>query len=151
MRLRRLMVAALVLVAIGSAARPLPQPGQAGADPSTVLHLQPAVPDPVLSTLRQACFDFHSETTRWPWYATLPIASQVIERDVTEARGQLNLSRWTDYNRYDRATCSTRCANWHRAGRCHRGSTAWCIPAGGWRQLKSRPCVHGPRTRQPVS
>src|SRR5262245_61966049 len=103
MRLRRFMVAALVLVAIGSAARPLPHRGGAGADPSTVVNLQPAVPDPVLSTLRRACFDCHSEATRWPWYATLPIASQVIEGDVTEARGQLNLSRWTVYNRYDRA------------------------------------------------
>src|SRR5262245_33095538 len=35
MRLRRLMVAALVLAAIGSAARPLPRQGKAGADPST--------------------------------------------------------------------------------------------------------------------
>jgi len=101
MRSRRLIVAALVLVAIGSAA--LPYQEKAGADPSTVFNLRPAVPDPVLSTLRRACFDCHSEATRWPWYATLPLASRVIERDVTEARGQLNLSRWIDYNQFDRA------------------------------------------------
>jgi hypothetical protein len=101
-RVRRLMVAALVLAAIGSAAGTLPQ-GRAGADPSTVFNLRPAVPDPVLSTLRRACFDCHSEATRWPWYATLPLASRVIERDVTDARGQLNLSRWIDYNQFDRA------------------------------------------------
>ena len=102
MRLRGLIVAALVLVAIGSAAGTRPRE-RAGADPSTVFNLRPAVPDPVLSTLRRACFDCHSEATRWPWYATLPLASRVIESDVTEARGQLNLSRWTDYNRFDRA------------------------------------------------
>jgi hypothetical protein len=102
MRLRRLMVAALVLVAIGSAAGTRPQ-GRAGADPSTVFNLRPAVPDPVLSTLRRACFDCHSEATRWPWYAALPLASRLIESDVTEARGQLNLSRWSDYNQFDRA------------------------------------------------
>jgi hypothetical protein len=102
MRLRRLMVAALVLVAIGSAAGTLPE-GRAGADPATVFKLRPAVPDPVLSTLRRACFDCHSEATRWPWYATLPLASRLIESDVSEARGQLNLSRWTDYNQFDRA------------------------------------------------
>jgi hypothetical protein len=103
MRLRRLIVAALVLVAIGSAARALPHQGRADADPSMVFNLRPAVPDPVLSTLRRACFDCHSEATRWPWYATLPLASHLIERDVTDARGQLNLSRWTDYNQFDRA------------------------------------------------
>jgi Haem-binding domain len=103
MRLRRLIVAALVLMAIGSAARALPPQERAGADPSTVFNLRPAVPDPVLSTLRRACFDCHSEATRWPWYATFPLASHLIERDVTEARGQLNLSRWIDYNPFDRA------------------------------------------------
>jgi len=96
------MVAALVLVAIGSAAGTLPQ-GRAGADPATVFTLRPAVPDNVLSTLRRACFDCHSEATRWPWYATLPLAARLIERDVTDARGQLNLSRWTEYNEFDRA------------------------------------------------
>lgn len=96
------MVAALVLVAIGSAAGTRPQE-RVGADPSTVLNLRPAVPDPVLSTLRRACFDCHSEATRWPWYASLPLASRVIESDVREARGQLNLSRWIDYNPFDRA------------------------------------------------
>src|SRR6188472_1070893 len=103
MRLRRLIGAALVLVAIGSAALALPHQESAGADPFTVFNLRPAVPDPVLSTLRRACFDCHSEATRWPWYATLPLASRLIESDVSEARGQLNLSRWTDYNQFDRA------------------------------------------------
>jgi cytochrome c len=56
-----------------------------------------------MSTLRRACFDCHSDETRWPWYAAVPVASHLIERDVTEARGQLNLSRWTKYNPFDRA------------------------------------------------
>jgi len=56
-----------------------------------------------MSTLRRACFDCHSDETRWPWYATLPLASHLIERDVTEARAQLNLSRWMQYNPFDRA------------------------------------------------
>jgi hypothetical protein len=33
----------------------------------------------------------------------LPIASRLIERDVTAARGQLDLSHWTQYNPFDRA------------------------------------------------
>ncbi len=103
MRLRRFIVAALALLAIGSAARSFPRAERAGADPSTVFSLRPAVPDPVLSTLRRACADCHSDETRWPWYATLPVASHLIERDVTDARGQLNLSHWSDYNLYDRA------------------------------------------------
>jgi hypothetical protein len=56
-----------------------------------------------MSTLRHACFDCHSDQTRWPWYARLPVASHLLARDVNEGRGQLNLSRWDEYNRFDRA------------------------------------------------
>ena len=56
-----------------------------------------------MTVLRRACFDCHSEETRWPWYARLPIASHLIERDVTDGRGQLDWSRWERYNPFDRA------------------------------------------------
>jgi hypothetical protein len=56
-----------------------------------------------MSTLRRACFDCHSNETRWPWYASLPIASWLLARDVKAGRGQLNFSRWTEYNPFDRA------------------------------------------------
>lgn len=103
MRSWRALVAALVMLAIGSAARSRPHQPIDGADPSTALNGRTPVPAPVLSTLRRACFDCHSDATRWPWYAALPLASHLIERDVTEGRGQLNLSRWTQYNAFDRA------------------------------------------------
>ena len=103
MRWKSALVAALVMLAIGSAARSRPHEPVAGITPSTSLNAQTNVPTPVMSTLRHACFDCHSDETRWPWYAALPIASHLIERDVTEGRGQLNLSRWTQYNAFDRA------------------------------------------------
>jgi hypothetical protein len=91
------------MAAIGSAARSRPNGPVAGTDPSTALNDRTSVPAPVMSTLRRACFDCHSDETRWPWYATLPIASHLIERDVAKGRGQLNLSRWTQYNEFARA------------------------------------------------
>ena len=103
MRRWPVLVAALVMLAFGSAAISRPHQPVDGADPSTSLNVQTPVPAPVMSSLRHACFDCHSDETRWPWYAALPIASHLIERDVTEGRGQLNLSRWTQYNAFDRA------------------------------------------------
>jgi hypothetical protein len=93
----------LALLGIASVVRG--QFRQAGErpDPSYGLGSRVAVPAAVMSTLRRACFDCHSEETRWPWYARLPVASWLIERDVKAARGQLNLSRWTQYNAFDRA------------------------------------------------
>ena len=89
--------------AIGAAVRSQPVRAVAVADPSASLGVRTPVPAPVISTLRRACFDCHSDETRWPWYASVPVASHLIERDVTLGRAQLNLSHWTHYNPFARA------------------------------------------------
>ena len=92
----------LVLVAIGSAARSRSRPRDVESD-SAALSMRILAPAPVMSTLRLACFDCHSNETRWPWYSALPIASWLVEGDVREGRGQINFSRWAQYNPFDRA------------------------------------------------
>lgn len=103
MQLREALAAAVVIVAIASAAGSRPRPVDAMEDSSTALNVHTPVPAHTMSTLRRGCFDCHSNATRWPWYASLPIASRLVERDVTAARGQLDLSLWTQYNPFDRA------------------------------------------------
>jgi hypothetical protein len=71
------------------------------SDPASALGR--GVPPPVMLTLRRACYDCHSNDTHWPWYASVPPASWLVAHDVAAARGQLNFSRWQDYNPYDRA------------------------------------------------
>ena len=92
---------ALLVIAIVVRAQ-FRQPDQP-ADPALSLGARAVVPAAVMSTLRRACFDCHSYETRWPWYARLPIASWLIERDVNTGRGQLNFSRWAQYSRFERA------------------------------------------------
>ena len=125
---RLIAVGALVILAIGPAALSRPNQPIDGVDPSTSLNVRTPVPAPVMSTLRRACFDCHSDETRWPWYAALPIASHLIERDVTEGRGQLNLSRWTQYNPFDRADILDKI--------CERASTGK-MPPWQYRMLHS--------------
>ena len=103
MRLRRALVATLVIVTVGSAARSRSERALVGTGPAASFDGRTPFPAAVTSTLRRACFDCHSDETRWPWYATLPFASPLIERDVKNGRGQLNLSRWMGYNAFDRA------------------------------------------------
>lgn len=43
----------------------------------------------------RACFDCHSNETRWPWYADLAPFSWVVQQDVEGARDTLNFSEWT--------------------------------------------------------
>jgi hypothetical protein len=92
----------LIVAIIGSAAPSRSRQPPHG-DPAAALNVETPVPAGVMSTLRRACFDCHSYETRWPWYAALPVASWLLERDVEEARGQLNFSLWAQYDPYDRA------------------------------------------------
>jgi hypothetical protein len=42
----------------------------------------------------QACFDCHSNETKWPWYAKIAPISWVVAHDVEEGRAELNFSEW---------------------------------------------------------
>lgn len=53
-----------------------------------------AGPEPVVRVLRRACFDCHSNETRWPWYAHVAPISWMIAVDVAGGRSRMNLSEW---------------------------------------------------------
>ena len=43
----------------------------------------------------RACFDCHSNETRWPWYSHVAPTSWLVQRHVDEGREELNFSAWT--------------------------------------------------------
>jgi hypothetical protein len=57
----------------------------------------PPAPVPVKATLRGACYDCHSNQTRWPWYSAVAPASWWAAYEVNEGRRRLNFSFWGDY------------------------------------------------------
>ncbi len=73
------------------------------ADPALRLEAHATVPTEVSTTLRRACYDCHSNETRWPWYSRVAPPAWLVAHDVEEGRGHLNFSRWGDYNPFDRA------------------------------------------------
>lgn len=42
----------------------------------------------------RACFDCHSNQTRWPWYSSVAPVSWLIQRDVDAGRKKVNFSEW---------------------------------------------------------
>lgn len=48
----------------------------------------------VESILRRACYDCHSNETRWPWYSQVAPVSWLVARDVRDGRKHLNFSEW---------------------------------------------------------
>jgi hypothetical protein len=41
-----------------------------------------------------ACFDCHSNQTKWPWYSNIAPVSWLVQRDVDDGRARLNFSEW---------------------------------------------------------
>jgi hypothetical protein len=56
-----------------------------------------SAPGVVKDALERACYDCHSNQTRWPWYSAVAPLSWWIHHDVGEGRRRLNFSSWTDY------------------------------------------------------
>jgi hypothetical protein len=57
----------------------------------------PDAPAAIVRLLKRACYDCHSNQTRWPWYSFIAPASSLVSRHVAEARRRLNFSEWGAY------------------------------------------------------
>jgi mono/diheme cytochrome c family protein len=42
----------------------------------------------------RACFDCHSNETKWPWYSSVAPVSWLTQHDVDDGRRRLNFSEW---------------------------------------------------------
>lgn len=42
----------------------------------------------------RACYDCHSNETRWPWYASVAPASWLVQHHVEDGRRHLNFTAW---------------------------------------------------------
>jgi hypothetical protein len=51
-------------------------------------------PAAVKAILRDACYDCHSNETRWPWYSRVAPVSWLVTDHVNEGREDLNFSEW---------------------------------------------------------
>ena len=93
--------AALLISLVGIAASARPDMTVLHADPSLALGARTPVPVPpgVLSTLRQACFDCHSNETRWPWYSQISPVSWWLKSHVNDGRKELNFSEFATYTK----------------------------------------------------
>jgi Haem-binding domain len=56
----------------------------------------------VFAVVQRSCQNCHSEKTEWPWYSYVAPMSLLVESDVGEARGRMNLSRWYEYSNEER-------------------------------------------------
>lgn len=55
-------------------------------------------PDDVMIVLKQACFDCHSDFTRYPWYSNITPANYWMDGHVQHGKEELNFSKWSSYS-----------------------------------------------------
>lgn len=53
-----------------------------------------AVPEDIQTTLRTSCYDCHSNTTRYPWYAEIQPVGWLLNQHITEGKRHLNFSEF---------------------------------------------------------
>lgn len=55
------------------------------------------IPDTVQTILRQACYDCHSNNTRYPWYMNIQPAGWFMAGHVRDGKAELNFNEYTTY------------------------------------------------------
>ena len=92
-RLRRLLpfvLGALVVVFVAIQFVPYGRP-----TPNPDVRREPRWDSPRTRELAaRACFDCHSNQTRYPWYSYVAPASWLVNKDIVEARSKMNFSEW---------------------------------------------------------
>jgi hypothetical protein len=87
MRLKAVLLGILVVTALLQTV----QPDRSNPEVTAPLDAPPEV----MAVLRRACYDCHSNETRWPWYSYLSPVSILVANHVQEGRRHLNFSEWT--------------------------------------------------------
>ena len=87
----------LLLALIAGQFVQLPRNTGATEGPASIVAVH-QVPAEVRSILRRACYDCHSNNTKYPWYASVQPVAWWLSHHVAEGKAEVNFS---DFARYD--------------------------------------------------
>jgi mono/diheme cytochrome c family protein len=90
----RITAATLVLLALGVQFVPY---GHGRSNPPVLQEPEWDRPS-TRALVARACFDCHSNETRWPWYSQVAPVSWLVREHVEEGRDKLNFSEWNRSN-----------------------------------------------------
>ena len=79
-----------------------PERANPASDQSMAVGMQSGMTLPVANLIKTACFDCHSNETKWPWYSEIAPVSWLVANDVKEGRAHLNFSEWGTYTKSKR-------------------------------------------------
>ena len=57
-----------------------------------------AVPDTIKTVLRNACYDCHSNNTRYPWYTNVQPVGWLLAKHIKDGKAALNFNEFNTYS-----------------------------------------------------
>lgn len=72
----------------------LGQPARTNPPAKTDFVAATKAPPQIAALFHAACYDCHSDETRWPWYSYVAPISWQVAQDVVHGRKHVNLSEW---------------------------------------------------------
>ena len=91
--MKKLVKIALIVVATLALLIQLVPYGGSHDNPAVIAEPQWSSPQARELAVR-ACYDCHSNQSKWPWYSSIAPVSWLITSHVEEGRAELNFSRW---------------------------------------------------------
>ena len=122
--MKRIMYTIAVLLLLAQAIQPDREVKT--ADPSldlvTIAHPSPAIE----VALRTACYDCHSNETRYPWYAFVtPLNWWIQKSHVKHGRHHFNMNQWGTYDQEDRKEVTEEAVEMLKEGEMPMPSYTW--------------------------
>ena len=92
--LKRIVIGLIIVLIIAQFFQPAKNNGrlQTATD---VKHVVP-VPDTVLALMKVACFDCHSDSTRYPWYNHITPVNWWLKNHIDEGKRRINYSHYVE-------------------------------------------------------
>ena len=75
-----------------------PRRNNNGEVPGLSFVQQYGLPDNVNRVLREACYDCHSNHTRYPWYTNIQPLGWIMARHIRRGKAELNFSEFASYS-----------------------------------------------------
>lgn len=75
-----------------------PEKNQAEVTHAALFETETRPEDEVLIVLKSACYDCHSDHTRYPWYNNIAPVNYWLDDHIRHGKGNLNFSDWESYS-----------------------------------------------------
>lgn len=90
------MLGLLLLLVVAQFIRPEKNTAQLASENDIRVHYN--VPGNVLSVLKRACYDCHSNNSSYPWYTNIQPLGWWIQRHIDEGKEHFNFSEFASYS-----------------------------------------------------